>query len=260
MRIEGKVAVVTGGGSGIGRTTAITFAKEGADIAIWDIDAKAAKNVVEEVSSLGRLALALIGDVSQKRDVIRMKSKTLDRFKRIDILVNSAGGAGGQESVEETTEEQWNSNIAINLKGSFLCSQIVSQEMIRQRQGKIINIASYLGHVARPSILGYQCAKGGVLQLTKAMGVALAKYNINVNSVSPGTTITPYIERVDRENPNFLRQGIKRIPLQRYNQPEDVANVILFLASSESDALVGADIVVDGGLSALDSWWVFPED
>jgi len=250
MRVEGKVAIVTGAGLGIGKAIALTLAKEGADVVVADVDLQSAEKVVDEVKSMGRKGLAVKVDVSKKEDVDQMVKKTLDAFKRIDILVNNAGTEKIAPSIE-LSEADWDRVIDVNLKGEFLCSQAVGREMIKQKRGKIINIASTAGYRAMPGMAAYSASKSGVQQLTKVLAIEWARYNINVNSVSPGFTMTPMVETIFRENPEFLKDRVKAIPIQRANEPEEIANAVLFLASEESDTIVGQDIVVDGGSCAI---------
>ncbi len=245
MRLEGKVALVTGSGRGIGRETALTLAREGADVIVNDLSIETAEKVAGEVRALGRRALPVVADVSNSGDVNRMVEQAVSEFKRIDILVNNAGIIRVARS-ESLGEADWDKIMDVNLKGQFLCAQAVGRHMIRQRQGKIINIVSMAGHRGNPKGLAYAVSKGGVLQLTRTLGVEWARYNINVNSVTPGMTLTELV----KDSGVDVEAMAKKIPIGRANKPENIANAILFLASSESDNIVGQDIVVDGGLLA----------
>jgi NAD(P)-dependent dehydrogenase (short-subunit alcohol dehydrogenase family) len=260
MRLEGKVAIVTGGGQGIGRAIALTFAKEGSDVAIFDIIPEAGKKVVDEIKTLKRKALFIKCDVSNSLEVNQATKKVLDDFGKIDILVNNAGIAVPAPA-EEATEELWDKTININLKGPFLCSQAVGRQMIKQRHGKIINIASTAATVTTPLLCAYAASKGGVLLLTRALAGEWGKYNINVNAVSPGLTETDIIKGVAaKAPPGYFEGRVKRIPLKRLNQPQDIANTVLFLASSESDNISGESILVDGGVCSILSSYVWPEE
>lgn len=259
MRLERKVAIVTGGGQGIGRAIALTLGREGADVVIFDINLKPAKKVTNEIKSMGRQVLAIKCDVSNSEEVNRATKKSLNIFKKIDILVNNAAIIK-PIAAEEVTEVMWDSTINVNLKGQFLCSQAIGRVMIKQRYGKIINIASLLAHVATPFLVTYGASKGGILQLTRVLAVEWAKYNINVNAVSPGMTETPMIDEIKKVNPYLLRDRVKRVPLRRLNKPEDIAYAVLFLASSESDNITGQTIIVDGGTCALNAAYVWPEE
>lgn len=268
MRFEDKVAVVTGGGLGIGRAIALAFADEGADVVIYDWDLEAAEEIASKIKALGRQVLAIKCDVSNSRDVSEVTKNTLDEFKRIDILVNNAAVVKPAPTckidkpvknvaivetapTEEASEALWDRVININLKGQFLCCQAIGRQMIKQGYGKIINIASTDAHVCTPGDVAYSASKGGVLQLTRSLAVEWAKYNINVNSVSPGTTLTPGSNRIMVEYPERLESRLKRVPLGRLNKPEDIANAVLFLASSDAANITGRDLMVDGGMTAL---------
>jgi len=254
MRLEGKAAIITGGGSGIGKTIALTFAREGADVVVADIDLPSAQSVADEVKSMGRQALAVKVDVTSSQNVNQMVRDTLDTFEKIDILVNNAG-ITKLAPPEEESEEQWDETMNINLKGQFLCGQAVGREMIKQKRGKIVNISSVNGHRGVGSSAAYAASKAGVLSLTKTLAVNWAKHNINVNSVSPGITITPIVEKAARSGgrspEEFFKEMTKYTPLKRANKPEDIANAVLFLASSESDNMTGQDMVIDGGSLAI---------
>ena len=259
MRFTGKVAIVTGAGQGIGRAIALGLAKDGADIVIIDINLELARKVAEEIKVTGRRALAIKADVSNSAKVSQMVKETLDTFKKIDILVNNAG-IDVVVPAEEMTEEQWDAQMNTNLKGPFLCSQAVGRQMIKQKQGKIINIASLSAHYGSHGQVAYCASKAGVLLLTKVLAIEWAKYNINVNAVSPGITRTALIEKIEKESPEFLEGRLKRIPLRRFIEPGEIASTVLFLASSESDVINGEDIVVDGGVNALNPLVPSPEE
>jgi len=250
VRLEGKVAIVTGAGTGIGRAIALTFAREGANIVIADVDLNAAEGVASEIGSLGRQTLAMKVDVSDGKDVDELVQKTLDSFNTVDILVNNAGIVKLAPPEDESVAD-WDSMIDVNLKGQFLCSQAVGKQMIKQKRGKIVNIASTSGHRGMSRQAAYCASKAGVLGLTRTLAVNWAKYNINVNSVSPGTTMTPMLLKAIEDRGISIDYHLKKIPLGRANKPEDIANAALFLASSESDNITGQDILVDGGMTAL---------
>ena len=258
MRLEGQVAIVTGAGQGIGRAIALTLAKEGAAVTVNDIDLERAKKVADEIKSQGGQALPIKADVSNGEEVNTLVQKTLDGFKKIDILVNNVGITKVIPAME-LTEAQWDSIININLKGQFLCSQAVARHMIKQKRGKIVNIAALSGRVATPGMAAYGASKGGVLQLTRVLAIEWAKYNINVNAVSPGVTITATVENILKQEPDFIKGYLERIPFRRAAKPEDIANAVLFLVSSEADDITGQEITVDGGTSALHPGFVRPE-
>jgi len=258
MRLKKQVAIVTGAGQGIGRAIALTLAIEGATVVVNDIDPEKAEKVAEEVGAQGGQALPVQADVSKAKDVEILVKKTLDSYKRVDILVNNAGVAK-MTRLLELTEAEWDRTMNINIKGQFLCSKAVIAHMIKQKKGKIINIASLSAHIGAPGLAAYGASKGGVVQLTKALAVEVGKYNIMVNAVSPGLTMTDLIKSAVKDRPDFI-EGMDRIPLRRAAEPEDIANVVLFLASSESDYITGQVIIVDGGLMAIHPRMVKPTD
>ena len=258
MRLKKQVAIVTGAGQGIGRAVALTLAREGATVVVNDIDLEKAEKVAEEVSAQGGQALPVQADVSKAKDVDILVKKTLESYKRVDILVNNAGVAKMTRFLE-LTEAEWDRTMNINIKGQFLCSKAVIAHMIKQKRGKIVNIASLAAHIGAPGLAAYGASKGGVVQLTKALAVELGKYNIMVNAVSPGLTLTDLIKSAVKDRPDFI-EGIDRIPLRRAAEPEDIANAVLFLASSESDYITGQVIIVDGGLMAIHPRMVKPTD
>lgn len=259
MRLKGKVAIVTGGGQGIGRAIALALAREGAAVVVNDINLESAKKVTDEIKKQGGQAQPIKADVSKGEEVNKLVKETLDNFKTIDILVNNAG-TGKLIPAIELTEAQWDSIIDINLKGQFLCSQAVAKHMIEQKRGKIVNIAALSGRVAMPGLAAYGASKGGVLQLTRVLAIEWAKYNINVNAVSPGITLTALVEHAFKEEPDLLKGYLERIPLRQAAKPEDIANAVLFLASAEADDITGQEITVDGGTSALHPGIVRPTE
>lgn len=258
MRLKKQVAIVTGAGQGIGRAIALTLAREGATVVVNDIDLEKAEKVAEEIKSQGGQALPVQADVSVGDEVNNLVEKTLDNYKRVDILVNNAGVAK-MTRLLELTEAEWDRTMNINIKGQFLCSKAVIAHMIKQKRGKIVNIASLAAHIGAPGLAAYGASKGGVVQLTKALAVELGKYNIMVNAVSPGLTLTDLIKSAVKDRPDFI-EGIDRIPLRRAAEPEDIANVVLFLASAESDYITGQVLIVDGGLMAIHPRMVKPTD
>ena len=259
MRVEGKVAVVTGGSRGIGEGIVLTLAREGADVAIiCQTHLELAREVADKVKALGRRALVIKCDISSRDEVGRMTKQVLGEFKRIDILVNNAGH-GGITAVEDTTDDVWDSHIDINLKGTFLCCQIIGGLMVKQKYGKIINVASTLAYVGMPEQAAYIASKGGVVALSRALAIEWASHNINVNLVSPGMTDTPLSAELSEQFPHIFKQRKDRIPLRRHNKPEDIANAVLFLASPESDNVTGQDIIVDGGICAMHAGYIWPD-
>lgn len=257
MRLENKIALVTGASRGIGKSIALTLAREGASVAInCSTSIQSAREVSKEIQELGRPATVIQADVASKTEVDGMVKRVLGEFGRIDILINNAGFSvvGASEELEES---RWRRGIDVMLTGPFLCSQAVGQEMIKQRSGKIINIASINGIVAFPERVSYSCAKAGIMQLTKVLGCEWARYNINVNAVAPGYVNTDLVEDLAGKGVLDIAELLSRTPAGRLADPGDIADAVVFLASEESKFMEGHTIVVDGGWSAygyLESW------
>jgi NAD(P)-dependent dehydrogenase (short-subunit alcohol dehydrogenase family) len=249
MKLEGKVAIVTGAGSGIGRAIAVAFGREGANVAIIDVNLDAAGETERQVNETGCKSLTKKTDVTKWSDVDDMATETLKKFGRIDILVNNVGVPGSQEAMilHTTPEEEWDRVITTNLKSVYLCSKRVIPEMIRQGGGKIINLSSTAGIVAFPGRAAYTASKGGVSLLTKAMALDYAKHKINVNAICPGMVETSMTKwRLD--NPGLRKEVEDWIPWGKIGIPEDITGAAVFLASSDSDYVTGHLLVVDGGL------------
>lgn len=249
MRLKDKVAIITGAGSGIGRASAVLFAKEGAKVAVADIVRKGSLETVKMIRNSGGDATFVETDVSRASDVERMVKTTVEKYGKLDILFNNAG-INLEKTVTDTTEEELNKVIDINLKGVFLCSRYAIPEMIRNSGGVIINTASIRGLVGQFHLAAYCASKGAVVLLTKAMALDYGPYNIRVNCICPGGIQTPMHEAflatvADPERE--MREMLKKIPLGRIGQPEDVAHAALFLASDESFYITGVALPVDGG-------------
>lgn len=250
MKLEGQVAIVMGGGQGIGRAIAFALAEQGANVVIANINTEVANTAASDIKGAGYKAVAIKANISKSEEVNQLVNKTLDVFHRIDILVNNAA-VSKPTPIIELTEEGWDRVINVNLKGPFLCSQAVGKHMVERKRGKIINIASVVSQLAHPTQAAYCASKAGLVLLTKAMAAEWGKYNINVNSISPGATETPRMQKFRKEDPSFLKGRIEATPLGRFIKPEEIANAVLFLASSDSDAITGANIVIDGGSSSV---------
>jgi 3-oxoacyl-[acyl-carrier protein] reductase len=244
LHLKGRKALVTGGSRGIGEAISLTFAREGADVAVnYARNRDRALRVVEEIKSLGREAIAIQADVSVKSDVESMVEKVITQFGRIDILVNNAGIARGAPLLE-LSEEDWDAVLNTNLKGVFLCTQAVARHMVKNRYGRIINIASYAGLGAVPNTVDYSSSKAGVIALTKIAAYELGKYGIRVNSISPGMTYTDMARSSPEEE---IEAKLSLSILKRFAKPEEIASVALFLASDESSMITAQNIRVDGG-------------
>jgi NAD(P)-dependent dehydrogenase (short-subunit alcohol dehydrogenase family) len=246
-RLAGKVAVITGAGNGIGRTTAGLFAAEGAHVVIADIDEANARTASAEIMSHGGQAHALSVDITKADQVTSMFREAYDRYQRIDILINNAG-VGLNRPFLETTLDEWNRLIDVVLTGTFLCSQAAATIMVRQGRGVIVNIASISGQRGAQGRAAYGAAKAGVIQLTRVMAVELASYGIRVNAISPGPVVT---DQSNGTHTAATRQSyLDRIPLHRYGERHEVAAAAVFLGSDESSYVQGHILNVDGGFAA----------
>lgn len=242
MKLEGIAAMVTGGGV-VGHAIALALAREGADIAIVTLKS-VQEEAVKEIKKLGRQAIALHGDITDKESVDSIVTRTVDIFGKIDLLVNNAGMII-RAPLERVSVEDWDKVVAVNLKGVFLCSVATAKQMMKQKSGNIINVAGATAHSCFPGAGAFAPSKAGVVNLTKQMAVEWAKYNIRVNGVSPGPIMNPETaELIKDEN---MKQRIAKIPLGRVAQPEEIANAIVFLASEDSSYMTGQVLIVDGG-------------
>ena len=255
MKLEGKVAIVTGGGSGMGRAIAQAYAREGARIVIADVNLDAAQETVDAITGDGGGAIAVRTDVSDQAQAQAMVDAAVERFGGLDILVNNAG-VGKIIPFLETTEADWDFMFDINCKGLLWCSQAAARRMIEQgRGGKIINLASQAGRRGEGLVLAYCASKACVISMTQSMALALAPHKINVNGIAPGIVDTPFWDEVDRQFAALFgweigepkRKFTESIPLGRIEQPEDVTGAAIFLASSDSDYMTQQTINVDGG-------------
>ena len=245
MQLEGKKAIVTGAGQGIGKAIALELARRGSDIAVCDLNPDTAARTAQEVESLGRQALALPVDVANSQAVAEAVAQSLQGFGQIDILVNNAGWDKIQPFVE-TTPEFWDKVIGINYKGVLNFSHAVAKHMIERKGGKIVNIASDAGRVGSLGETVYAGAKGGVIAFTKSLAREMARSGIHVNCVCPGPTDTDLF----REQPEKVRLALERaIPFRRVAKPEDIARAVAFFASPVSDYITGQVLSVSGGLT-----------
>ena len=246
--LKNKVAIITGARRGIGRTHALTLSKAGAKVVVCDISEEDCQKVVEEIKKEKGEALALKCDVAKKEEVEGIVKKTVEKFGKVDILVNNAGICQFKPFLE-LTEEEWDRTLDINLKGYFLCAQAAAKEMVKQKSGVIINIASIaMGQVGVgfPAISHYCASKGGIVAMTEAMALELAPYNIRVNAISPGAIDTRMADQLKKDE-KTMEATLARIPMHRMGKPEEVSNLVLFLASDGSSYMTGSTVVVDGG-------------
>ena len=248
MRFQSRVVIITGSGSGLGRVLAHSFAGEGAAVVVTDVMDQRATTVADEISEAGGSSLAQTTDVTNAAGVEAMVGAARETFGSVDILVNNAAKATDADFLE-VSEEAWDEDLGIALKGSFLCSQAVLGEMTENRSGVIINISSvnafaYFGNEA------YSAAKAGIVNLTRSLAVRYGPFGVRVNAIAPGTLRTPAWEERRQKDPDVFDRVAKWYPLGRIGEPEDVAGATLFLASDEAAWISGAVLPVDGGLTA----------
>jgi NAD(P)-dependent dehydrogenase (short-subunit alcohol dehydrogenase family) len=247
MKLDNKIAIVTGARRGIGHAIALAMAREGANVIVSDISQEDCQTVVTEIESLGRKGLALKCNVSSRAEIEEMVRRTVTEFGKVDILVNNAGIISFKPFLE-LTDEDWDNTMNINLKGQFLCARAVAREMVKNKWGRIINIASISSGgcgIAFPLVAHYTASKGGVIALTEALALELTPQGVNVNAICPGAIDTDMVKGV--KEGGQLEQILVRIPKGRLGRPEDIASLATFLASDESDYISGAAIVIDGG-------------
>lgn len=245
MRLKEKISLITGAAKGIGKAIAMCFAKEGSFVIVNDIKIREAQKVVKEIVSHGGQAEAFQSDISKVNEVRNMIKKILKKFGRIDVLVNNAGICE-RLAIEDITSEQWDRTLDINLKGAFLCSQTVFKIMKSQRSGKIINIASLAGKVGGINVgAHYSASKAGIICLTKSFAKEGASYGITVNAVAPGVIDTDITTSLPKKE---IESYCKSIPLRRIGEPEEVAELVLFLASNSSNYITGETIDINGGM------------
>ncbi|MCS7132791.1 MAG: SDR family oxidoreductase [Nitrososphaeria archaeon] len=243
INLNGRVAIVTGAAQGIGKEVGLSLARAGADVVIVDVVDKLFE-VVKDIKKHGRNTLGIKCDVSNYNDVKNAVDQVIDKFGGVDILVNNAG-IYPFRPILEMNEEDWDKVIGVNLKGVFNFTKAVLPKMIEQKRGKIINIASIAGAVVGfMNLTHYSASKAGIVGFTKSLALEVAKYRINVNAISPGPILTEGTEILGHEMYEQIKMAI---PIGRWGKPEDVANLVIFLASDESNFITGQNIVIDGG-------------
>jgi NAD(P)-dependent dehydrogenase (short-subunit alcohol dehydrogenase family) len=251
-RLDGKICLITGAGSGIGEASARLFAKEGARVIVADIDEDAAKRTVGAIEQAGGQATADRVDVTDERQTVALAQRIVERYQRIDVLFNNAGIAGVGDIVE-TEPHLFDEVVKVNVRGVFLMSRAVVPQMIKQRSGSIINMSSCIAEIGLARRVSYAASKGAVLAMTKSMQVDLARHGIRVNALLPGTIMTPFVERYLKESYADPEEGMasirKRQLTDELGKPEDVAGAALYLASDESRFVMAAGLVIDGGVS-----------
>ena len=248
IRFDSRVVIVTGASTGIGAATAIAFGKSGASVVVnYHSSRAAAENVVKTIEETGGKAIAVQADVTRKVEVDRLVQTTLDHFGKIDILVNNAGGMVGRNTLEEMTERLWNQVMDLNLKSVYLCSQAVLPYMKKKKFGRIVNVSSIAArNGGGPGAGHYSATKAGVIALTKNWARELAESGIIVNAVAPGIINTPFHDKYT--TPEVRKKFLDGIPLKREGKPEEIAYVILFLASDFASYILGETIEVNGGM------------
>ncbi|MBU1046111.1 SDR family oxidoreductase [Patescibacteria group bacterium] len=248
FNLNEKVAIVTGARRGMGRTHALLLAQAEAKVVVSDIDLKECEQVVAEIKKAGGEAIAVKCDVTNKKDIDNMVAKTVEQFGKIDILVNNAGICQFKPFID-LTDDDWDKTIDINLRGYYWCAKAVVPEMIKQKYGRIINIASIAAGqvgVGFQGLTHYCASKGGIVAFTEALALELAPYNITVNAIAPGVIDTPMAASI-KTDPKAYEASMARIPLKRMGKPEEVSGLVVFLASDESSYITGDFIVADGG-------------
>ncbi|TMG53009.1 MAG: glucose 1-dehydrogenase [Chloroflexi bacterium] len=250
-RLANKVCVITGAGSGIGRASALLFAREAGCVVVADVDKAGADETVRQIKSEGGAASSFIVDVTDAAAAKRLAENAAATYGRIDVLFNNAG-ISGVGSLHETSEELWDRVMAVNVRGVFLVSKFVVPHMLERRAGSIINMSSTIADIGLAQRASYAASKGAILALTRAMQVDYAPFGIRVNALLPGTIHTPFVEKYLRESYPNREDGLKAIRKRQLTEelgkPEDVASAALFLASDESSFVMGTGLFVDGGV------------
>ena len=244
LSLEGKVALITGGARGIGKEIALLFAAQGANVAICDVELQEAQKTATQIQALGRESIAFKADVTDSASIQVMVDKILDKFKKLDILINNAG-ITRDNLVLRMQEADWDKVIAVNLKGTFICTKIVSKVMLKQRSGKIVSLSSIIGIMGNFGQANYAASKAGIIGLTKSVAKELAPRGISVNAIAPGFIKTEMTKKLPED---VQKKMLSVIPLGRFGQSKDVAELALFLSSESSSYITGQVIKIDGGM------------
>jgi NAD(P)-dependent dehydrogenase (short-subunit alcohol dehydrogenase family) len=248
IRLDGKVALVTGGGSGIGRATALAFAASGASVVVADIDEAGARGTLDRIERSGSKALLVHTDVSRETQCAAMVAAAVKAFSRLDIAFNNAGiMASYNEKLHESTEEDWDRLMAVNFKGVFLCMKHELRQMLAQGGGVIVNTASAVGRVGTPYSVTYPAAKHGVVGMTRCAALQYARSGIRINAVCPGLVETPITARMRDLEPGFDDRRANLIPMGRISSPEEIAQAVVWLASDQASYVTATSMLVDGG-------------
>jgi len=250
MKLDSKVALVTGSSRGVGKAVALGFAKNGADVVInYTSNQEAADNVVSEIESMGRKAIAVKADVALLSDVNELVNAGVDTFGKLDILVNNAGFTRPAMMVK-MSEDQWDQVVDIHLKGAFMCSQAAARHMKEQNSGKIINVTSVAGLVGTVGQINYSAAKGGIISMTKSIAREMARYSVCANVISLGIVATDMTEKI-RSDEKLKEIYMNRILLKRFAEPDDISPAFVFLGSDDSNYITGQLLCVDGGYGMI---------
>ena len=247
-RFESKVALVTGGSSGIGRASALAFAREGAKVTVTDIDVEGGEKTVQMIKEIGGQSIFIKADISQAAEVEALVTKTVETYGQLDCAHNNAGIEGIKASTIDCTEENWERTMNINLKGVWLCMKYEIPQMLKHGGGAIVNTSSILGLVAIRNRPAYVASKHGVAGLTKAAALEYAKEGIRINAVCPGVIDTPLFERITGGDLQAKAERVARQPIGRIGTPEEVAEAVVWLCSDAASLVTGHTMVVDGGL------------
>jgi len=250
MILQGKAAIVTGAGRGVGKAIALEFAKQGADVLVnYSASQGPAEEVVKEIEGMGRKALAYKADVSKEQEVIGMVAAAIEKFGKLDILINNSGNSA-PAMMHKMTLDQWNAVVGVHLTGTFLCTREAAKRMIERKQGKIINVISVAGLQGSVGQCNYASAKGGVIGLTKSGAKELSRYGIFVNAVSLGVTSTDMTAKIMTDE-KLKEATLNRVLLRRIYEPAEIAPVFSFLASDACNSIQGQVIAADGGIAGL---------
>ncbi|MDD5745718.1 MAG: 3-oxoacyl-[acyl-carrier-protein] reductase [Candidatus Omnitrophica bacterium] len=244
MKLKGQVAVITGGGRGIGLEIARGLAKEGADCVLCDVNAEELNNAALEIGKMGVQVLPIALNVTDLSQCEEMVNKVIDKFKKIDILINNAG-ITRDGLLLRMKEEDWDAVISVNLKGTYNCTKAALKVMVKQRSGRMVNVASIIGVMGNAGQANYAASKAGIIGFTKSVAKEVASRNININAIAPGFIETKMTQAL---NEDVRAAMLKQIPLARFGKPEDVAQLVLFLVSDASSYITGQVIQIDGGM------------
>ena len=251
MRFDGKVGIITGSGQGIGKGIATLFAKEGGTAIVVDVNPATAEATAKEIETSGGKAMAAKCDITNQPEVNDLVAKVIEKYGKVDILVNNVGWNKVKPFVDGD-KDLWDRVIDINLKGPIIFCRAVVDNMMANNYGKIVNVSSDSGRVGSTGEAVYGASKGGVITFTKALAREMARYKINVNSVSPGPSDTPFLAEVSAENPKLMEAVKKGIPMRRLAQPEDIANAVLFFCDDATNYITGQTLSCSGGLTMHD--------